>query len=175
MKTSSHDPVGLAKRSYAWGSWNSVISILEPLIPLYRSDATLFRMLGGAWFRLGDLFGASIYLERAFKLAPEDRDIALACAALLAARGRDPEAVTIYLELLEAKPDDRFAVKSIEWLRHRDDTAQSSLADPLRGDTAIPALWPEGRLPHWPRVIMLSILIMASLAAITALVLLAAS
>jgi predicted Zn-dependent protease len=64
---------------------------LEILLALTPEDVRLVSARSEVLLEMGDLDGASLALEAAMKLAPEDADLTLLLANLQAARGQEEE------------------------------------------------------------------------------------
>lgn len=109
-----------AARLSARGKYGEVVVLLEPQLPIYRESARYYQLLGSACLRTGDTGGAYTYLKRAEQLDPRDVDTILCIAALHLRRGETQKAIELYLQVLELRPDDTLAAKSLAFMRRED-------------------------------------------------------
>jgi len=122
----SYDPLRRAQRDFLHGRYTKVISLLEPLSLTYRDSHLFHYLLGASCLFTGDIGGASTYLRRAEQLNFRHADTLAALAAVHVRRGDTDKAVQLYLEILEREPGNRFAQKSLTFLRSNSDPVRIS-------------------------------------------------
>lgn len=117
---SAHEPVDIAfaRREYAetlisWGELEPAIAQLEAAAAAHP-DAGTFHDLGILRHHEGDDAGATLALERAKELAPNDPRPRIALAALRWSRGDTAGATTEYRALLQLDLPDRLRTK-VQW------------------------------------------------------------
>jgi tetratricopeptide (TPR) repeat protein len=106
-----------AERLFKAGRYAELVSLLEPQVPVYRESQRFYYLLGSSCLRTGDPGGGLTYLKRAEQLAPSNAETMLALAALSVRRGETQKAIEYYLRILEDKPGERRARKSLAILR----------------------------------------------------------
>lgn len=121
-----------AKKEFAKGHYQHVISLLEPHVTQYISSGDtndimynasfnksfpFYLYLGLACLHAGDIGGAVDYLACARRIKMTDPDLLCAQAALFLRRGDTARAVDHYLEAIEYSPNHALAQSGLEFIR----------------------------------------------------------
>ncbi len=115
------DPLRRARRDFAKGRYARVLSSLEPMTLSYRDSHLFHFLLGCSCLVTGDIGGASTYLRRAEQLNFRHAPTLAGLAAVHVRRGETDKAVQLYLDILGREPGNRFAQKSLAFLRTNSD------------------------------------------------------
>jgi len=121
-----------AKRQFAKGNYQQVISLLEPYVtqyiassdtkdPLYNASFNksfpFYLYLGLACLHAGDIGGAVDYLTCARRIKMTDPDLLCGQAVLFLRRGDTARAIDYYLEAIEYTPNHELARSGLEFIR----------------------------------------------------------
>ena len=120
------NPLDEAEGLYKKRKWHELISLLEPLTPVYRDSARFSVMLGTAYLHQEDIGGAYSSFRRAQSLDFKNRTALLGLAAVLVRRGESDKAVQLYIEMLERNPSDKDARRALNFVRRCPDPAALS-------------------------------------------------
>jgi len=146
LKHVARNPIDEAERLYTRRKWPELISLLEPLSPVYRDNARFFVMLGTAYLHQEDIGGAYSCFRRVQSLDFKNRAALIGLAAVLVRRGESDKAVQLYIEMLERNPTDRAVRRALNFVRHcPDPTALSGSGRQLRSLYPLP---PTRMLPY---------------------------
>ena len=121
-----------AKKQFAKGNYQQVISLLEPHVTQYvvsgntkdvlynasfNKSFPFYLYLGLACLHTGDIGGAVDYLACARKIKLTDPDLLCAQAVLFLRRGDTVRAIDYYLEAVEYNPNHELARSGLEFIR----------------------------------------------------------
>ena len=121
-----------AKKQFAKGNYQQVISLLEPHVTQYvvsgntkdvlynasfNKSFPFYLYLGLACLHTGDIGGAVDYLACARKIKLTDPDLLCAQAVLFLRRGDTVRAIDYYLEAIEYNPNHELARSGLEFIR----------------------------------------------------------
>jgi hypothetical protein len=104
--------------------YSRVISLLESQVFLYRDNFTFYRVLGTACLYVGDFGGAYSYLQRAQQIKGGDTRVELGLAAVHLRRREVPEALALWLSILDRDPTNREARRGLALIRRTEDTSE---------------------------------------------------
>ncbi len=104
--------------------YSQVISLLESQVFLYRDNFTFYRLLGTACLHVGDFGGAYSYLQRAHQIKRDDTRIELGLAAVHLRRREIPQALAMWLAVLDRDPKNAVARRGLALVRRTEDTAE---------------------------------------------------
>jgi len=104
--------------------FSQVISLLESQVFLYRDNFTFYRLLGTACLYVGDFGGAYSYLQRAQQIKVGDLRVELGLAAVHLRRREIPDALALWLSVLDRDPGNNQAKKGLALIRRTEDTAE---------------------------------------------------
>lgn len=159
MKHVARNPVEEAEGLYKKRKWLELISLLEPLSPVYRDNARFSVLLGTAYLHQEDIGSAYSCFRRAQSLDFKNRTALIGLAAVLVRRGESDKAVQLYIEMLERNPSDKAARRALNFVRRcPDPTALSGSGRQLR------SLYPVPPVQLFPYVSILMVLAIGLLA-----------
>lgn len=137
----TRNPIEEAERLYNKRKWLELISLLEPLSPVYRDNPRFSVLLGTAYLHQEDIGGAYSCFRRAQSLDFKNRTALIGLAAVLVRRGESDKAVQLYIEMLERNPSDKAARRALNFVRHcPDPTALSGSGRQLRSLYPVPPI-----------------------------------
>lgn len=155
----ARNPIEEAEGLYAKRKWHELISLLEPLLPVYRDNARFSVMLGTAYLHQEDIGGAYSSFRRAQSLEFKNRIALIGLAAVLVRRGESDKAVQLYIEMLERNPSDKAARRALNIVRRcPDPAALSGSGRQLR------SLYPVPPIRLFPYLFILLVLVLGVLA-----------
>lgn len=114
-------PLKKARRLFRVRKFPSVISLLEPQVFMYRENPEFFYLLGVSCLYTGDYGGAHSYLRRCAQLTEDDVDALAGLAAVALKRRENQEALRLWLEVLDRKPNHKEARRGLALLQKTDD------------------------------------------------------
>jgi tetratricopeptide (TPR) repeat protein len=142
----ARNPIEEAEGLFARRRWSELITLLEPLSPVYRDNVRFSVMLGTAYLHQEDIGGAYSCFRRVQSLDFKNRTALIGLAAVLVRRGESDKAVQLYIEMLERNPSDRAARRALAFVRHcPDPTSLSGKGRKLRSLYPLP---PARVLPY---------------------------
>ena len=121
-----------AKKQFAKGNYQQVISLLEPYVTQYvvsgdtkdvlynasfNKSFPFYLYLGLACLHVGDIGGAVDYLTCARRIKLTDPDLLCAQAVLFLRRGDTARAIDYYLEAIEYNPNHELARSGLDFIR----------------------------------------------------------
>ena len=121
-----------AKKQFAKGNYQQVISLLEPHVTQYvvsgntkdvlynasfNKSFPFYLYLGLACLHAGDIGGAVDYLTCAGKIKMTDPDLLCAQAVLFLRRGDTARAIDYYLDAIEYNPNHELARSGLDFIR----------------------------------------------------------
>ena len=121
-----------AKKQFAKGNYQQVISLLEPHVTQYvvsgdtkdvlynasfNKSFPFYLYLGLACLHVGDIGGAVDYLTCARRIKLTDPDLLCAQAVLFLRRGDTARAIDYYLEAIEYNPNHELARSGLDFIR----------------------------------------------------------
>lgn len=155
----ARNPIEEAEGLFKRRKWHELISLLEPLSPVYRDNARFSVLLGTAYLHQEDIGSAYSCFRRAQSLDFKNRIALIGLAAVLVRRGESDKAVQLYIEMLERNPSDRAARRALNFVRRcPDPTALSGRGGQLR------ALYPVPPIQLFPYISVILIMTLALLA-----------
>lgn len=155
----ARNPLEEAEGLYKKRKWHELISLLEPLSPVYRDNARFAVLLGTAYLHQEDIGGAYSCFRRAQSLDFKNRTALIGLAAVMVRRGESDKAVQLYIEMLERNPSDKTARRALNFVRRcPDPTALSGNGRQLRALYPVP---PPQLLPYG---VVLSLLVLGLIA-----------
>lgn len=113
-----------AERLLRSRKFSQVISLLESQVFLYRDNFTFYRLLGTACLYVGDYGGAYSYLQRAEQIHSGDTRVELGLAAVRLRRREVPEALSLWLSVLDRDPRNSRARRGLALVRRTEDTSE---------------------------------------------------
>jgi hypothetical protein len=137
-----------AERLLRSRKFSQVISLLESQVFLYRDNFTFYRLLGTACLYVGDYGGAYSYLQRAEQIKAGDSRVELGLAAVHLRRREIPQALSLWLSVLDREPNNQPARRGLALVRRTDDTSEFvTMAESGRLARFYPRI--GFRLPAW--------------------------
>ena len=140
---------------------SQVISLLESQVFLYRDNFTFYRLLGTACLYVGDYGGAYSYLQRAQQIKREDSRVELGLAAVHLRRREIPEALAMWLSVLDRDPKNSRARRGLALIRKTEDTSEFvTMAESGSLERFYPPL--GFHIPIWIPVVLVAALLIAA-------------
>jgi tetratricopeptide (TPR) repeat protein len=159
LNTVARNPLNEADRLLKRRRWVDVITLLEPLAPMYRENASFSVMLGMAYLHRDDIGGAYSCFRRVQNLDFKNRLGLIGLAAVFLRRNETDKAVQLYLEILERNPRDTLARKALNLVRRKADK------DGLASDgLKLKALYPLPPTRILPPILIICGLLLVTLA-----------
>lgn len=151
--SSRSDPCTFSAVLASWGRWGSIVSLLEPLFPVYRNDPVFMFYLGVSWLKLGAPDFAVVYLQRAMQLKPRDLRISLTLASAFLMRGQQDKAIGMYINILDVFPQELHALKAMKWIKKTvNDSAMYKHEPVIPFLKTVSGFFPDGGLPKSFRI-----------------------
>jgi tetratricopeptide (TPR) repeat protein len=141
--------------------YSQVISLLESQVFLYRENFTFYRLLGTACLYAGDYGGAYSYLQRAQQIKRDDPRVELGLAAVHLRRREIPEALAMWLSVLDRDPKNARARRGLALIRRTEDTSEFiTMAESGRLARFFPPL--GFHMPLWVPIALVAALLIAA-------------
>lgn len=124
------------------------IRMLEPEVVRYHDSFRFYYLLGNACLRSGDFGGALTYFRRAREIKMRESGVLLGLAVLHLRRGETDRSVELYLEVLEAEPKNKRALRALQVIRkHGESEALSAFIESGRIEKLYPPIPKAARSP----------------------------
>lgn len=149
-----------AKRLHSRKKYTEVIRILEPKVFQYRQNNDFYYLLGSSYLHTGDIAGAYTYIKRVLDIEKEHIPAMLQLALIELLKGKNAEAIEIWLRILEIDPGNRFAKRGLNLLKQgslNQDVVDRFLATKKRFSLI------SEKMSVWPIVLPLIIIVFIAL------------
>ena len=143
--------------------FSQVISLLESQVFLYRENFTFYRLLGTACLYAGAYGGSYSYLQRAQQIKRGDMGVELGLAAVHLRRREIPEALAMWLSVLDRDPKNSRARRGLTLIRRTEDTSEFvTMAESGSLEKLYPPL--GFHLPVWIPIVLVAAFLVAAAA-----------
>jgi Flp pilus assembly protein TadD len=114
------DLASTARRTFENGNWQMCLDNGAAVLVRNSGHVETLQLMVGSCYRLGDLDGAIRYMETLTKIAPNDGNVLLDFAALLAERGHDERAERAFAAARRVDPGSTSVAQGFaRWLESR--------------------------------------------------------
>ena len=115
------DVLEIARKYMAMRQFDRAVKLLEGRSEIYEQNFDYYLLLAISYLYAGDFGTASTYFQRARNIKLTDTNLLLGQAILFLRRGDTGRALTYYLEIIDNEPENKIALKAMEFIRTKGD------------------------------------------------------